>query len=165
MNEPPCRKSEERGWIPSFGITLLAVYLATPTLLDAWRHDLYSRGGAVACVVWMIGLAAGYLMLRPRIRRGVAWPLLAVICCAAGSMADLRVLHHLGLGCALTGLAGLGLTGAIAAATAMAWMPAAGWLISRLHAGGLVGWERPAAAAIGMVVLLFFVRSSNPSPA
>jgi hypothetical protein len=36
--------------------------------------------------------------------------------------------------------------GLIFLAGALVWMPATGWLVSRVMAGGFMGWERPLAA-------------------
>lgn len=164
MNDAASNRATAGTWIPRVAILALAAYLAGPTLAEAWSHDLYSRGGALAFAVSVAGVLAGFLIAGKARCQSMAWPVLAVLCCAAGSMSDLRVLHHAGLACALAGWAGAAPAGLTAAAAALAWMPAAGWFLSRFHAGGLAGWERPLAATAGATVLLVIAKSTRPSP-
>ena len=164
MNDAASNRSAAGAWIPRLASLALSAYLAGPTLAGAWLHDLYSRGGALAFAITTAGVLAGFFLAGKPQCRSVAWPVLSVLCCAAGSMADLRVLHHAGLAFALAGWTGAASAGLTAAAAALAWMPAAGWFLSRFHAGGLAGWERPLAAAAGTAVLLVIAKSTRRSP-
>lgn len=141
----------------SMAVLVLSAYLALPSLVDAWRHDLYSRGGAAAFAVWITALIASWFPLRRK--AGVAstiWPVCAALLCALGSMSSLRVLYHAALVVALVSCPRLAVRpGMLAALGALAWLPSAGWIISRFQAGGLAGWERPMMA--GMFCILLFI--------
>lgn len=163
MKETHQPHSAGTGRLPSLGISVLAAYLSAPSLLEAWQHDGYSRGGLAAFGIWFLVLAGvRFLPNANSHRHAVLWTVLAALCCAAGSMADLRVLYHLGLACALTGFAGFGSSGVMAVALAVAWMPATGWFLSRVFSGGLVGWERPAAVLAGFLVFLIAAVCGKP---
>lgn len=149
--------------MPSIAILLIAAYLSTPSLLEAWRHDGYSRGGPAAFGIWLSALAGFRFLPRSNGRRHpVIWTVLAASCCAAGSMTDLRVVCHFGLACALTGIAGFGISGVMALALGLAWMPATGWFLSGAFTGGLVGWERPAAVLAGSFVCMITAACRKP---
>ena len=163
MTEFHKQGSRVSGFVPSIVISTMAGYLSAPSLLEAWSHDSYSRGGPAAFGIWILVLAGVFLLPRGNGNcHGVSWIMIAAACCAAGSMADLRVLHHLALACSLTGLAGMGLSGLLSVAAALAWMPAAGWFLSRFFPGGLVGWERPAAVLAGCFVVSIAALRGKP---
>ena len=164
MTLSPPSWTRRDGFFPALGIMLLASGLALPSLLAAWRHDLYASGGPVAFGIWLVAVAmASRSHHANSLSRPMIWTVLGVLACAAGSMAALRVFHHLGFALAFIGLVGMGRAGSIAAITALAWLPASGWLMSRFHTGGLMGWERPAVACVGSALLLYIVYS-RPRP-
>ncbi|MGD7652025.1 MAG: hypothetical protein ACQCXQ_02335 [Verrucomicrobiales bacterium] len=142
-------------------IAALASFLAFPSLVEAWRTDLYARGGPAAFAIWILTHIVVFILNRNQSRHPARWTTIAALTCAAGSVADLRVLLHAGLALAFTGLAGFRFTGLASAVAALSWMPAAGWFISRLRAGGLDGWERPLVATAFAVVIITAVRIRN----
>ncbi len=157
---------------PTIGIRGLALPLATlglcawhalPSLAAAWGNDLYSRGAVAAFVIW---LASHYVISRHsalRTNSNHAWIIVSLLLCIAGSMCELRALQHLALAAAVPGVFGLGFTGIPLLAAAATWMPASGWFISHMKAGGLIGWERPAAAAISALAYAFLIRRFRAS--
>ena len=87
------------------------------------------------------------------------WVVSAVFFCAVGSMSSLRVLYHAALVVAVLDLSKLGFrVSFLAAVCALSWLPSSGWLISRFHAGGLLGWERPVVAGLGWMFLILVKR-------
>ncbi|MEI6654176.1 MAG: hypothetical protein WCP45_05355 [Verrucomicrobiota bacterium] len=85
----------------------LAAWQALPSLIEAWNHDLYSRGAALAFAIWLV--TPGWLYFKNRHAPAPAsavWLVLALLLCAAGAMSGLRVLQHLALACAVAGLPG-----------------------------------------------------------
>lgn len=135
----------------------LTAWNALPTLVEAWRFDLYARGAPLAFVIWLA--AQGWLVAKGRhspFRPCLVWIALSLALATAGSMSGLRVLHHLAFAVALPGILGLRVSGLLAIAAAPAWLPATGWFVSHWKAGGLVGWERPAYSSLLALFLLVF---------
>jgi hypothetical protein len=147
-------------WLLSAVIFGVAAYLALPSLLEAWLHDPYSHGAAIAFGIWLLLIVS----LAPPLRSTLAtptlfWLLCAVVLCAVGSMSSLRVLYHAALLLALLDLSRINFRmGMLATLCTLSWLPSSGWLISRFHAGGLVGWERPLAAGLACSLLIFAKR-------
>ncbi len=141
--------------LPGLFLSILTAVLALPSLWDAWQNDLYAYGGFIAFLVWLSSLGmASFWRCHVRRDRSTFWIILAALLCMAGSMTSLRVCHHLALACALSGLARPPRQGWLAAAAALSWLPASGWLISRVSVGGLAGWERPTLAAMTAIIWL-----------
>ncbi len=137
----------------------LAAWQAVPSLIEAWRTDLYSRGAPLAFFIWLVPLSI--VFFKQRATPGLAWIGLSLFLCAAGSMGGVNLLLHLALATAVTGLSGLRLSGIVTTMAAAAWLPASGWFLSHLKSGGLAGWERPVFAAL--VALLIVVPQLKPS--
>ena len=143
------------GLLAGLFLMILSAFLALPSLGDAWWHDPYSAGGFLAFLVWLSSFGTGFG--RPRHPGGEGntwWIVLSALLCAAGSITSLRVCHHLALACALCSLAAPKNEGWLVGVSALSWLPASGWFISRFSPGGLVGWERPTAAATAVLILL-----------
>ena len=144
--------------LPGLFLSILSAVLALPSLWDAWQNDRYATGGLIAFLIWLSSLViASYWLRRVRGDRSTFWIILAALLCMAGSMTSLRVCHHLALACALSGLAVTTKHGWLAAAVALSWLPASGWLISRVFVGGLAGWERPTLAATIAIIWLIYL--------
>lgn len=150
-------------WLLSGVILVLTAYLALPSLVDAWAHDLYSRGGAAAFAIWIIALIVSWFPLCQKAEGpSIFWSVCAALLCAMGSMSSLRVLYHAALVLALVNRSKFAVKPAmLAALCALTWLPSAGWIISRFHAGGLVGWERPIMASLAGIVLFLAHRRST----
>ena len=155
----------------SFGFALplavlgLTLYNALPSLAEAWAHDIYSRGALPAFVIWLAAPVGLFFQRRPFSKPCMVWLAISVALGVAGSLSDLRVLHHLALATAIPGVFGLRVSGLVLVAAAPTWLPASGWLfLSHWKAGGLIGWERPVCSAILAVLLLAISRSSCPQP-
>ncbi len=155
MNAIASKPDSYEGLIPALFMSILSAALALPSLWDAWQHDLYSTGGLTAFLIWLTTLGA--VSFRQRQTAGphsFTWIAISGLLCMAGSITSLHVCHHLALVAAFCGLTMKVSRGWIAAVGALAWLPACGWLASRLSSGGLAGWERPMLAAIALFPLL-----------
>ncbi len=153
------------GLAASLFLSGLSAFLALPSLRDAWRDDPYSNGGFAAFLVWLASLGVASFLLRHRGGQGsTSWIVISALLCAAGSIASLRVCHHLALASALCGLAVQARYGWLPAVAALSWLPASGWLVSRFSTGGTAGWERPAASAAAAIVLLILCHMSKSFP-
>lgn len=93
---------------------------------EAWRHAPYDRAGPAAAMLWLAMLA-----LMPRLRQPARLFLAAAwIGSLLGVTGELRVARHVALVCAVCAwLPGTGLR-LVAAAAALSWMPALGWLLA-----------------------------------
>ena len=170
MKQPPRPPAKLQQLALPLAVLGLATWNALPTLVEAWQCDLYARGAPLAFAIWLAPQA--WLVGNGRhspLRPGLAWMVVSLILGVVGSMSGLRVLHHLAFAAAVPGVLGLRAAGLLVLAAAPAWLPATGWFVSHLKAGGLAGWERPAYAALAAVFLLVFTRRSanalhaNPS--
>jgi hypothetical protein len=165
MNAESHTRTGSLGLALPLAVLGLAAWHALPTLSEAWGNDLYARGAALACGIWLA--PQGWLLFQNRkspTLPSLAWLAVCLLLCAAGTMTGLRVLHHLALATAVPGVLGLRLGGLVTTAAAPAWLPASGWFLSHWKSGGLVGWERPAFAASMAVLLLVLVRHSPKPP-
>ena len=142
----------------------IAVCNALPSLIEAWRVDLYAHGAAIAFMIWLIPSAWRFLKQRQFTRPCLVWLAIALVLGTAGSMSDLRVLHHLALATAVAGAFGWRTSGILLLAAAATWLPATGWLLSHWLSGGLAGWERPLSAILLSILLLALTRSPHTQP-
>lgn len=149
-----------RAAILPLAVIALAAWLAGPSLLAAWRDDVYARGAPLAFGIWTLALVSR----RPRgaSERGFLWLALALAGIVLGSLAGLRVALHGALAAAVIGGCAAGwLRGLIGLAAALSWLPASGWFLSHAIGGGLQGWERPLLA-LALGIALVFTPSSFP---
>ncbi|BCU79566.1 hypothetical protein [Luteolibacter sp. LG18] len=138
------------GFLP-LAVLALVAWRAVPGLVEAWRTDVYSRGGLVAAVIWMI--PALYRIRGDQGRgTGFQWMLLALAFGVAGAVSSLWVFDHLSLAAAIGAIARPRRWQLAWAPAALSWLPAAGWFVSRVLKGGVAGWERPLVAAAGVCV-------------
>jgi hypothetical protein len=153
-------------WALSGLVFFLAAYLAAPSLLEAWGDDRYSVGAVAAFLIWFLMVCKLALPFRAGWGgTSLIWVVSAVFFCAVGSMSSLRVLYHAALVVAVLDLSKLGFrVSFLAAVCALSWLPSSGWLISRFHAGGLLGWERPVLAGLGWMFLILVKRRISFSP-
>lgn len=157
--------STDLGMTLPLAVLGLAAWQALPTLVEAWNNDLYAAGAPLAFGLWLASQGWVYFkQCHLATKPCLAWLSLSLLLCSAGSMTDLRVLHHLALATAVPGLLGLGLGGVITSAAAPAWLPATGWFLSHWNTGGLIGWERPSFASIMALLLLAIARFILPPP-
>lgn len=141
---------------PAVIMFLFSAWLALPSLWDAWNHDRYSRGGMWAFVIWLTTLL--FLFYRGRgekIMTSVFWLISAVLCCSLGGIFAVNLFYHMGLTLACVALFLPYLRSLCFLPIALTWMPATGWLVSRVMAGGLVGWERPLTVLVLCGVMVF----------
>ncbi len=164
MNAPRQSTVASFGLALPFAVLGLACYNALPTLAEAWLHDLYSRGALIAFVIWVVAQAWVYFQRRPLAKPCMVWLAISLLLGVAGSLSDLRVLHHLALAAAIPGCFGLRMTGLVVLAGAPTWLPATGWFLSHWKSGGLIGWERPACSALLAIILLALPRASRSQP-
>lgn len=159
---PPAR----RGLLLPLAVLALAAWYALPSLSDAWRNDLYSRGGLLAFLIWL--MPQGYILgksLRSNNNASLAWSAIALFLSATGAMSDLNILQQLALAAAVPGVLGVRWLGLTTSAAALGWLPATGWLLSHWHVGGLGGWERPAfAALLALLLMMQFRLACQPTP-
>lgn len=162
MKAMPSIRDSREVLAAGFFLAGLSAFLALPSLRDAWRDDPYSKGGFPAFLVWLASLGiASFLMRHRRGQGGTSWIVITASLCAAGSIASLRVCHHLALASALCGLAVQARYGWLPAVAALSWLPASGWIVSRFSEGGISGWERPTASAAAAIVLLIVCHLSK----
>lgn len=143
--------------------TVLSGALALPSLCEAWMHDLYAVGGWIAWLIWLLSLGITSARLRRKATGNtITWIVLAATLCGLGALTTLRIFYHLAFASALCGIAAPANRAWLAVVGALSWLPASGWLISRWHIGGMVGWERPAlAATVGLTSFLLMKSDSN----
>lgn len=140
---------------PAVLMLLFSAYLSLPTLIDAWQNDRYSRGGMAAFGLWLLGLA--FVSYRSRLsthRPSVVWLLGAMACCALGGMFSVNLLYHAGFALACMAWLLPYYFGVLIFLGTLAWLPATGWFVSRVMAGGFVGWERPVMVLVVMGISL-----------
>lgn len=146
-------------------VLVIALVRALPDLIHAWGHDVYSKGGGVAAIVWcaapvLVNVTGG------RAQRDTIWWKLSLLAGMGGAMLSFHVLDHVALALALFSFSGSCPIWWFWRAAAAAWLPGCGWFLSRLVQGGLSGWERPTAAllATSAVLLSIFLNSrTDPS--
>lgn len=121
-----------------------------------WMSTPAVRWGGLAFVLWCLPVLWNQtLAIRSEQVKGYTMPLLllAVICSLVGSLGSLRVLTHVGLALALAGILPFSAAQLIWLATAVAWMPAFGWL-ARSLALGTIHLLQFGIVAVGTGVLL-----------
>lgn len=145
-------------------VTAWVSWFAIPPLFEAWTIDLFSRGAATALVIWILSLIwtlfdDNSLLLTP----SSAWLSAAITLCLAGVLCKLNILLHLALAASLMGLLSvkfLTFTSAILASASLCWLPASGWLLSRLIPAEISPWLR-ISAAISFAMATFCVSRSK----
>jgi hypothetical protein len=155
----PAQRSSFSGIALPLATSALAAWQAVPSLIEAWRTDLYSRGAPLAFFIWLVPLAI--VFFKQRAAPGPGWIGLSLLLCAAGSMAGVNLLQHLALATAVAGLSGLRFYGFVTTAASAAWLPASGWFLSHMKSGGFAGWERPVFAVL--MALVVVAATSKPS--
>ena len=159
MTPRPLTRNALQAMALPLAVVALTVWQALPSLNEAWRDDLYSRGAPLACAIWLAPQVWWQIKNRHSpAPPGLAWIGLALLLCVTGAITELRVLQHLALASALTGAFGWRFSGLVTLATALAWIPATGWFLSHFKCAGLVGWERPAFASTLTICLLVRAR-------
>lgn len=149
-------KIEDVSYGPAAIMLAFSGWLAVPTLWFAWNHDRYSRGGMWAFGIWLLALI--FLWYRGRAVRKpstVLWLMGAVLCCSLGGIFSVNLLYHGGFCMACLALLQPYVRSIFFVFLALTWMPATGWLVSRVMAGGFVGWERPLTVLLLCGVLVY----------
>lgn len=164
MNPAPRSTTSTLGLALPLAILGIAACNALPSFTEACRHDLYAHGAAVAFAIWLAPSLWRILMQRASIRPCLLWLVLALVLGTAGSMSDLRILHHLALAAAVAGAFGWRTSGLLILAASATWLPATGWILSHWMSGGLTGWERPLGATLLSILLLALTRSPHTQP-
>ncbi len=107
-------------------------------LVRAWQTSPFDRFGWLILIVWCLPLALLWLDRKAETKGANAILLGTGLCVSAlGCLGSLNVLQHCGLACAIVGLRPWSWGSAIWLATAIAWMPALGWVGSRLFPGSV----------------------------
>lgn len=151
MSSAPPTPDQKTGVGIALPITVCVVTLARamPSILEAWRIDLYARGAWIAFIIWVAVQAYARFTSPRRHEQETAWWLAAALAAGClGALCNMRVFDSISLSFAITGLFSVGWTSTICVAAAATWIPATGWLISHFWNGGLSGWERPLAALV-----------------
>ena len=161
MNPAPRSTTTGLGLALPLAILGIAACNALPSLAEAWRVDLYARGAAIAFAIWLIPSAWRIFQQRGFAKPCLVWLALALVLGTAGSMSDLRVLHHLALATAVAGAFGWRSPGLVLLVAAVTWLPATGWFLSHLMSGGLAGWERPLGSTLLSILLLAITLPSH----
>ncbi len=134
-----------------WGILLAALWQAAGIWADL-RHSPYLAGGVAALLLWMTPVAVWWGWPGPRPWRrgpGMAFGWAALAALAVGATGDLNVLRHLALALAVAALWNWRPERLVWLAGAVVWLPAAGWLVSRLGlASGTVMALRWGAAVL-----------------
>lgn len=155
MNANVSKPNSHEGLLPAIFLSILSAVLALPSLWDAWRNDLYSTGGLTAFIIWLTSLGfISWFQRKTATPHSVTWVALSGLLCMAGSITSLNICHHLAFVAAICGLTIRTPLACVAALGGLTWLPACGWLVSRISSGGLAGWERPTFAAITILVLI-----------
>ncbi len=113
-------------------VLLFAVW-QSQDLLNAWQHSPHDRFGWIALLVWLTPLVAR--LTGGSIASAKANPFLLGGAIFAGALSSLTELHffgHIALALALAGWLKISWRKLIWVATALAWMPALGWLLADL---------------------------------
>jgi len=150
MTDPaPKDTSNGVGIALPIAVCVIALARTVPSLMEAWRVDLYARGAWIAFFIW-VGMQAYARLTSPRRHeKETAWWLGAALAAGClGAVSDFNVYNHISLCFAITALFSVGWTSAICVVAAGAWIPASGWAISHFWNGGFQGWERPLAALV-----------------
>lgn len=156
MTNPEEDRDSGYGWLP-FAVLAVALVRSMSSLVEAWGHDVYSRGAAVAFAIWVLPAFLPFLRKPPQ-GGGFFWLILALVSGVAGAVSSLRILSHLSLAFSIAAVArphGLRIVWVCAS---VAWLPASGWLLSKLHGGGFSGWERPVLSLLSTLVFLIPAR-------
>lgn len=107
-------------------------------MIRAWQTSPFDRLGWLVLILWSLPLALLWLDRKAE-TKGANPILLGTGLCLStlGYLGSLNVLQHCGLACAVVALRPWSWGSAIWLATAVAWMPALGWVGSRLFPGGV----------------------------
>ena len=146
-------------------VCVITLARTMPSILDAWRSDLYARGAWIAFIIW-VGIQAYARFTSPRRHeQETAWWLAAALAAGClGALSTMRVYDSISLCFAITGLFSVGWTSAICIVAAATWFQATGWFISPFWKGGLTGWERPLAAVVFSALFLIVNRWRRDHP-
>lgn len=134
----------------AWGGAAVAAYAAIQAhdLANAWAHAPFERGAWLILLTWLAPVAAARWR---RLEVTPAWFWIGLAVALAGAASDRNVLKHAGLALALAGFlpwrraTAAGLAPWLAAA--VAWMPAAGWLLKDPGPGPALALRLVAAAA------------------
>ena len=111
-------------WFAVFTLAWTVAWCAD--LIEAWRHAPYDRTGFAAALLWLSAVA----LLPRRGQPAQLWLIAAWLGSLLGVMGALHVAQHLAVVCAVCAWLPGHLPRLLAAFSALAWMPAFGWLLA-----------------------------------
>lgn len=107
-------------------------------LLEAWQHSGYDRYGWLILLLWTLPIFMPRLFAHQHAvteKQTMIMMPVALLFTIVGLTGSLRVLQHVGLAIALAGWVPFSLIQGAWLVSAIAWMPAFGWIGSRLFSG------------------------------